>query len=75
VSGGQAVSSTAEERAAEPAIRALIERWAAAVRAGDLEGVLADHADDIQMFDVPPPSELRGIGAYRETWHSFPAGD
>lgn len=62
---------TADERAAEAAIRALIERWATAVRAGDLDGVLADHADDIQVFDVPPPSELRGIEAYRATWPPF----
>jgi uncharacterized protein (TIGR02246 family) len=52
-------------------IRALIERWATAVQSGDLEGVLADHADDIQMFDVPPPNEVRGINAYRETWPPF----
>lgn len=62
---------TTEQRASEAAIRELIERWAAAVRAGDLEGVLADHADDIQMFDVPPPSELRGIEAYRTSWPPF----
>ena len=49
----------------------LIERWAAAVRVGDLDGVLADHADDIVMFDVPPPNEVRGIDAYRETWPRF----
>jgi uncharacterized protein (TIGR02246 family) len=52
-------------------IRTLIERWVAAVQAGDLDGVLADHADDIVMFDVPPPNELRGIDAYRETWPPF----
>ena len=57
--------------ASESAIRALMERWAAAVHAGDLDGVLADHADDIQMFDVPPPNEVRGIDAYRETWPPF----
>ena len=28
-------------------IRALIERWALAVHEGDLEAVLADHADDM----------------------------
>ena len=56
----------------EPQIRALIERWAAAVHAGDMEGVLADHAEDIVMFDVPPPYEgVRGVGAYRETWPPF----
>jgi uncharacterized protein (TIGR02246 family) len=53
-------------------IRALIERWAAAVHGVDMEGVLADHSDDIVMFDVPPPYEgVRGIAAYRETWPPF----
>jgi uncharacterized protein (TIGR02246 family) len=53
-------------------IRSLIERWAEAVHAGDLEGVLADHAEDIVMYDVPPPYEgVRGIEAYRETWPPF----
>lgn len=56
----------------EKQIRALIERWAEAVHAGDLEGVLADHSDDVVMFDVPPPYEgVRGIDAYRETWPPF----
>jgi uncharacterized protein (TIGR02246 family) len=55
----------------EADIRALIERWATAVRGRDLYGVLADHSDDIQMFDVLPPSEVRGIEAYRKTWPPF----
>src|SRR4029450_2215180 len=56
----------------EQQIRALIERWAAAVHGGDMEGVLADHSDDILMFDVPPPYEgVRGIGAYRGAWPPF----
>ncbi|HSU36473.1 MAG TPA: SgcJ/EcaC family oxidoreductase [Propionibacteriaceae bacterium] len=53
-------------------IRTLIEQWAAAVHSGDLTTVLRDHADDIVMFDVPPPQEgVRGIEAYRETWPPF----
>jgi uncharacterized protein (TIGR02246 family) len=53
-------------------IRDLILRWAAAVHAGDLEAVLSDHADDIVMFDVPPPNDgVRGIDAYRQTWPPF----
>jgi uncharacterized protein (TIGR02246 family) len=53
-------------------IRTLIEKWAKAVHIGDLEGVLADHAADIVMFDVPPPEDgVRGIDAYRETWPGF----
>jgi uncharacterized protein (TIGR02246 family) len=53
-------------------IRTLIEQWAAAVHSGDLTTVLRDHADDIVMFDVPPPQEgVRGIEAYRATWPPF----
>jgi uncharacterized protein (TIGR02246 family) len=56
----------------EHEIRTLIERWAEAVHAGDLDGVLADHAHDIVMFDVPPPYVgVRGIDAYRDTWPGF----
>jgi uncharacterized protein (TIGR02246 family) len=53
-------------------IRELIERWAEAVHAGDLETVLADHSRDIVMFDVPPPKDgVRGIEAYEATWPPF----
>jgi uncharacterized protein (TIGR02246 family) len=56
----------------EAEIRALIERWAAAVHEGRLDDVLADHAPDILMFDVPPPDDgVRGIDAYRVTWPPF----
>ena len=56
----------------EADIRALIERWARAVHEGDLDVVLADHATDIVMFDVPPPHDgVRGIEAYRATWPPF----
>ena len=56
----------------EEQIRTLIERWAEAVHSCDMSGVLADHSDDIVMFDVPPPHEgVRGIDAYRETWPPF----
>ena len=56
----------------EREIRGLVERWAAAVHAGDLDGVLADHAEDIVMFDVPPPEQgVRGLAAYAATWPDF----
>jgi uncharacterized protein (TIGR02246 family) len=56
----------------EQQIRTLVERWAVAVHDGEMEGVLADHAEDIVMFDVPPPYEgLHGIEAYRESWPGF----
>lgn len=53
-------------------IRELIERWAEAVHAGDLAGVLADHSEDIVMFDVPPPHRgVRGLADYRDSWPGF----
>jgi uncharacterized protein (TIGR02246 family) len=56
----------------EDEVRTLIERWARAVHAGDINEVVADHADDIVMFDVPPPEDgVRGLAAYRETWPPF----
>ena len=33
---------------------------------------MADRADDIVMFDVPPPENgVRGVDAYRATWPPF----
>jgi uncharacterized protein (TIGR02246 family) len=52
-------------------VRRLIEEWALAVRARDIEAVLAHHVEDMVMFDVPPPVELRGIDAYRDSWPPF----
>ena len=53
------------------AIRSQIEAWAAAVRAQDMAGILRNHANDMVMFDVPPPLHLRGIAAYQASWPQF----
>jgi ketosteroid isomerase-like protein len=56
----------------EELITGLIRRWATAAHVGDLPAVLAAHAPDIVMFDVPPPYDgVRGLDAYRETWPGF----
>ncbi|MET9270042.1 nuclear transport factor 2 family protein [Kribbella sp. NPDC003557] len=56
----------------EQVIRTLIENWVAAVHTGDLDAVLADHAPDLVMFDVPPPYDgVHGLDAYRDTWPGF----
>lgn len=56
----------------EQQIRELIEHWVRAIRARDLESVLARHARDIVMFDVPPPERgARGLSEYRTTWPDF----
>ncbi len=55
----------------EAKIRILVEDWAKAVRAKDMDGALANHADDIVMFDVPMPLQAIGIEEYRNTWELF----
>ncbi|WP_205472501.1 nuclear transport factor 2 family protein [Nocardioides sp. SYSU D00038] len=57
----------------EREIRDLVLGWAATIdAAGPLEQVLADHTDDIVMFDVPPPHDgARGLAAYADTWPPF----
>jgi len=52
-------------------IRALIERWAQAVREENRAGIRADHDSDMLMFDVPPPLLSRGLDAYMATWEKF----
>ena len=53
-------------------IEELIRTWARAVHEGNLDAVVDRHADDIVMFDVPPPDDgVRGITAYRATWPGF----
>ena len=52
-------------------IKALLEAWADAVRRHDLPAILAHHDPDMVMFDLPPPLQCKGIGAYAETWELF----
>ena len=59
------------QNADETQIRTLVEAWAKAVRAKDMEGALAHHTGDIVMFDVPMPVQVRGIAAYKKTWELF----
>jgi uncharacterized protein (TIGR02246 family) len=55
----------------EAEVRALVERWAKAVRAKDMEEILARHSAKILMFDVPPPFKSKGIEEYGKTWDLF----
>jgi uncharacterized protein (TIGR02246 family) len=52
-------------------VRALIERWAKAVRNHDREGIVADHDSEMVMFDVPAPERLTGLQEYEDTWDDF----
>jgi uncharacterized protein (TIGR02246 family) len=52
----------------EQVIKAMINNWAKAVRAKDIENILAHHSPDILLFDVPEPLQSKGIEAYRLSW-------
>ena len=52
-------------------IKSVLESWADAVRRHDLPAVIAHHAPDIVMFDLPPPLQCKGIKAYEQTWDLF----
>jgi ketosteroid isomerase-like protein len=55
----------------EIAIRELIENWGKAVRAKNLDEIIANHSPEIVMFDVPPPLQSKGIEAYKKSWDLF----
>jgi uncharacterized protein (TIGR02246 family) len=59
----------ASQRALDEAeIRRRIEAGVAAIRAMDLEGVMALYAPDIVSFDVEPPLRHLGTEAKRKNW-------
>jgi len=49
-------------------IRNLIEAWAVAVHARNIDGVLQNHASHLLMFDVVGALESRGLDSYRRSW-------
>jgi uncharacterized protein (TIGR02246 family) len=55
----------------EAQLRDLVESWASSVRARNIDGIIARHARDIVLFDVPPPVQVRGLDAYRTSWEQF----
>src|SRR3982751_728029 len=57
----------------EAAIRALEDRFAAAVNAGDVNGIMQNYIPDksLIVFDLVPRNEYRGADAYRKDWVDF----
>jgi ketosteroid isomerase-like protein len=52
-------------------VRNIVENWAKAVRNKDINAIVAHHADNVVMYDVPPPFQSVGIDAYRKTWDLY----
>jgi ketosteroid isomerase-like protein len=49
----------------------LVVQWVAAVFRGDLDRALADHSEEIVMFDGSLPADIRGVDAYCQAWSPF----
>ncbi len=64
-----AAAATADEAA----IRALEDRFAAAVNAGDVNAIMKSYVPDqsLVVFDVVPPRQYLGADAYRKDWVDF----
>jgi uncharacterized protein (TIGR02246 family) len=60
------VKSIARRASDEAAIRGLIDEWAEAIRAKDVEASLAHYAPDVLIFDVVGPLRFVGSDAGRE---------
>ena len=60
----------------EAQIRALADRFAAAVNAKDLDAIMKVYVgdDSLFVFDVTPPREYVGAAAYRKDWEEFLKG-
>jgi uncharacterized protein (TIGR02246 family) len=55
----------------EAQIRQLIDGWAKALRAKDINVLMSYYTPDIVLFDLPPPLEYRGADAYRKNWEEW----
>ncbi|HSS01225.1 MAG TPA: nuclear transport factor 2 family protein [Kofleriaceae bacterium] len=52
----------------EAMIRELFDDLVAAIRAKNLDGVMACYATDLVAFDIVPPLQFVGASAYRKPW-------
>ncbi len=54
----------------EARVRGLIDDWANAVRAGDIDGIMSHYAPDIVAFDAIARLQFKGADAYRNHWQA-----
>jgi uncharacterized protein (TIGR02246 family) len=55
----------------ETRIQQLIDGWANALRAKDIDGVMSHYAPDILVFDIAPPLLYKGANAYRRNFEEW----
>ncbi len=55
----------------DSALRERVESLAQAIRAKDVDAVMAHYAPDVVTYDVMPPLETRGADAYRKNFERW----
>jgi len=52
-------------------IRTLIHGWMTALRAKDVDALMAYYAPDILLYDLAPPLAHHGADLYRKSWQAW----
>lgn len=69
--GQPAIEDRKGDTMADSVIQRRIEDWAKAIRARDIDGVMAFYAPGIVSFDLNPPLRYAGTENKREAWQKF----
>jgi uncharacterized protein (TIGR02246 family) len=65
---------SANNTKSETEILNLIEDWKDALRRKDADAIMSFYASEVRLFDIIPPLEHKGEGAYRKIWEMcFPS--
>jgi ketosteroid isomerase-like protein len=64
------MKTAAVEAAVDADIRAAIGEWERAVRATDLEAIMAAYTTDVLAFDAIAALQFKGADAYRKHWET-----
>jgi len=64
------MTMTATRTDASAPVRRLIDEWADAVRASDLDRIMAAYTPDILSFDAIAQLQFKGAEAYRRHWQA-----
>ena len=52
-------------------IQSVVENWISAIQQKNMAGIMQNHNEDILMFDVPVPTQSKGLKEYQQTWELF----
>ena len=65
------MATAATQTRQAPRIRERVDALAQALRAKDIDGLMAHYAPDVVTFDVLPPAQVQGADAYRKNFEAW----